>query len=1029
MSRRPVGEGPVDQAKKEGPLSIEEVLAEEAEAIHGNGWHTDRSLSAHAAGQGAQKRRVQMNADERSGKEIDDSEIERRKKLYCALNAQYNTALCLSGGGIRSATFCLGVIQALAGYDVLNAPEPAKPREKDKSGAPASPVPAAADSKSKTSDKTKTTADAAPTRKAVDPANSLLGRLNYLSTVSGGGYIGSWLSAWRQRDNFPTIVRNLTGRPSGPDVEPPEISWLRAYSNYLTPKTGLLSADTWSGVAIYLRNLLLNWLIIIPAIAIALLGLKVVATSAVWIARDGSYILLGFLGLAGAACLILALAFTTAHRPTRREYPGSNTTEEQGNVYQGAFIWGDLVWTLASAFLITSVLTSRCGAEWVVNNGKWGTLLQAALAGLAIYVIGWLVGKPLRSSCRDFIRWAGSGLIYGALVGVGAYLFTLLQPYGMPGSQTDRHELFTLLIPMIFGVPWVLTSQLVAEMIFVGLTSYQRRSDSDREWFGRAAGWVAIGAIGWTVVALLTLVGALLLTDPELLFGLEPNAITGHLHKWIASAIASVGGVSGIITALLGGGGSTSVKPGANQGGKAISFDVIIKIAGPVFAAALTIILSYLLDEALIGGSLVDALRIKFPDIATIFGGLVLGLALAVLIEWVASINVNINRFSLHAVYRNRLIRGYLGATRQERHPDNFTGFDDKDNVDVHELWPAKEDAQEKKRTYGLFHVVNIALNVVSGKRLAWQERKAESFTVSALHSGAAYKGFRPSNEYGDKPGGNGISLGTAMAISGAAASPNMGYHSSPSITLLLALFNVRLGWWLGNPGPEGAKTYQSDGPNYAIKPLFQETFGLTTDTASYVYLSDGGHFENLGLYEMVRRRCRFVVAVDAGCDPDFAFEDLGNAVRKIYIDLGIRIEMIGLDLLRNRPEDKHNDANDSIPYHAIGRIHYAAADGADCADGWLLYIKPAVHFSSTTEGAGVRSYAEAHKPFPHESTGDQWFTESQFESYRSLGLDVTNAVLGKYVELAPASVDAHGNEVKPFTLHALLKGLNATTR
>ena len=132
------------------------------------------------------------------------------------------------------------------------------------------------------------------------------------------------------------------------------------------------------------------------------------------------------------------------------------------------------------------------------------------------------------------------------------------------------------------------------------------------------------------------------------------------------------------------------------------------------------------------------------------------------------------------------------------------------------------------------------------------------------------------------------------MAISGAAASPNMGYHSSPSITLLLALFNVRLGWWLGNPGKEGDKTYTQEGPDRAIVPLVEETFGLTTDTRPWVYLSDGGHFENLGLYEMVRRRCRLILAIDAGCDPDFAFEDLGNAVRKIYIDLGIRIRLQG---------------------------------------------------------------------------------------------------------------------------------------
>ena len=230
------------------------------------------------------------------------------------------------------------------------------------------------------------------------------------------------------------------------------------------------------------------------------------------------------------------------------------------------------------------------------------------------------------------------------------------------------------------------------------------------------------------------------------------------------------------------------------------------------------------------------------------------------------------------------------------------------------------------------------------------------------------------------------------MAISGAAASPNMGYHSSPSITLLLALFNVRLGWWLGNPGQHGDESYQSDGPKWSAKPLFYEAFGQTTDGSRYVYLSDGGHFENLGLYEMVRRRCRFIVVVDAGCDPSFAFEDLGNAVRKIYIDLGIRIQFEGLQALRNHPSAADGDA-EKIPYFAIGTIDYKDADGGAPDDnGRILYIKPASH---GTEGVGIRSYATANKDFPHESTADQWFTESQFESYRSLGLEIGNGILG----------------------------------
>jgi hypothetical protein len=286
-----------------------------------------------------------------------------------------------------------------------------------------------------------------------------------------------------------------------------------------------------------------------------------------------------------------------------------------------------------------------------------------------------------------------------------------------------------------------------------------------------------------------------------------------------------------------------------------------------------------------------------------------------------------------------------------------------------------------------------MALNIVSTHHLSWQERKAESCTVSPLHSGSACKAYRRSDAYAGK---GGISLGTAMAISGAAASPNMGYHSSPGITFLLALFNVRLGWWLGNPGPEGDATYDRPGPDFALAPLIEETFGLTTDERPYIYLSDGGHFENLGLYEMVRRRCRYMVVVDAGCDPDYTFEDLGNAVRKIAIDLGVKIRFHGLDKLKKRdPKDPILGAG--IPYHAIGEIDYPAADGGTAEDfGIILYIKPGYH---GIENADICSYAIANQTFPHQTTGDQWFSESQFESYRSLGFEIADEIFNEVLD------------------------------
>jgi hypothetical protein len=140
---------------------------------------------------------------------------------------------------------------------------------------------------------------------------------------------------------------------------------------------------------------------------------------------------------------------------------------------------------------------------------------------------------------------------------------------------------------------------------------------------------------------------------------------------------------------------------------------------------------------------------------------------------------------------------------------------------------------------------------------------------------------------------------------------------------------------------------------------------------------------------------------VDAGEDARLEFDDLGNAVRKIYIDLGIRITFEGLLELRNRPPRADvGKQQPDIPYHAIGLIDYKAADSDGCSNGTILYIKPALHW---TEPAGIASYAAAHKAFPHETTTDQWFTESQFESYRSLGFEITEHILGtKDIVISP---------------------------
>jgi hypothetical protein len=218
--------------------------------------------------------------------------------------------------------------------------------------------------------------------------------------------------------------------------------------------------------------------------------------------------------------------------------------------------------------------------------------------------------------------------------------------------------------------------------------------------------------------------------------------------------------------------------------------------------------------------------------------------------------------------------------------------------------------------------------------------------------------------------------LGTTVAISGAAASPNMGCHTSPAVAFLLTVFNVRLGHWCGDTTDDDA--WRKRDPVLGLRYWLAELTGTADQDYPFVSLSDGGHFENLGIYELVRRRCALILASDAGADPKYAFEDLAEAMRKCYTDFGVRIVFgaTGVDGIRpkgKKPSERH---------HAIARIEYP--DGT--APGTLVYWK-----SSVTAGMppDIMHYRRTRKDFPHETTADQFFDEAQFESYRHLGYEV----------------------------------------
>ena len=1000
------------------------------------------------------------------------------KALYARIHAdakkgQPRTALCISGGGIRSATFALGALQELARRGILE-------------------------------------------------------RFDYLSTVSGGGYIGSWLSSYvRRRKGGIAEVAGELGRSAAPAEgiakpprldplapEPVPIVNLRKYSNYLTPKLGLFSGDTWALAATYARNLLLNWVMLLP-ILFAVMAVPRLLVATLYGVPHRNVLHLGAFVL---PLLTVAISYMALSRPAYNKQGGR--WWYTNSAFQ---LLALLPFVIASILLV--FLWGRMAPSFRAWNGEWEYVAYSfagvsAIASCA-YVLryAWASRSERRSEIK---RGSTTGMhvvkkglleIAAALVaGVVAtgllYFFaTNLFPNPLIGRVAEPSaEMWKLYPPSLpsltaelyacFGVPLVLFTLFVQAALFVGLASWYNE-DYDREWWARSAGWVLLAGMVWAVFAGIAIYGPVV------------------IYKFPKIA-ASLGAASGLISVLGGKSGKTKAageKPGEKLDSSA--FNISLGVIASVFAVFLLALISLVTSEVLLNVNGMDYLRTRNFELLTsskykltdpgvevnhldrkwrrtlepppyaaldvesfralrhlymvdqtrIREGLFLVFVLP-LVGVFASVFIGVNQFSMHAMYRNRLIRAYLGASRRTRQPNPFTGFDPNDNFSIHQLraesfWMHSfDDARAfvkqlqnesdalAKYIYGLlsartqrlidadahdahpmieslfedlnriidehdlaarvpaegadalrswknrqlmnshftglsactsgkpFHVVNTTLNLVAGKDLAWQERKADSFTISPLHSGNRRLGYRPSHSFG---GPGGITLGTAVAISGAAASPNMGYNSSPALSFLLTLFNVRLGWWLGNPGEAGERTYTLRNPKVSLRPLIAELTGSTDENHPYVYLSDGGHFENLALYEMVLRRCHLIVLSDAGADLSFGFNDLGNAVRKIRIDLGISITFETMDIFPRSPETPAN-----AKYCAVGEIHYDDVDGAGAQRGTLLYIKPAIYFDK--ESRDIYNYARQNPDFPHETTADQFFSESQFESYRALG-------------------------------------------
>jgi hypothetical protein len=721
--------------------------------------------------------------------------------------------LALSGGGQRSATFNLGLLQGLHERGVLRC-------------------------------------------------------FDYLSTVSGGGYIGGFWTAWRRRGGGGTFpASEATASPEeAMRPEPPEIRHLREFSKFLSPRGGGLSYDTWrtmaAGVAALVPSLLMSLSVIVLALFVWLALMHLMATGATVAELDGGLVLwqprLVLLGT-------LALVWAVAERRWRRR--------EGAPAADGRFL-------LVAVLTLPTVL-----AAWV------------------------------------FAQYLTRSLGYYPDAAAGAFL--IHRPPLQPGSAIGMFEpaIALLLATCVVAIARALLS------VALSTSEVTRFAPSDpragESWRKRLAWRSAIDRVTGRTLAL---AGA-----------------------WAAFAALWVAGV-----ALYDVAGFPSASFAAGAGA----------IASLLFARAQRLVSRQPSRPMLAGWR--DRLRPMLPRVLayTVVAALVLLVVIAVLLGdaagqlpalAAAALVITLlglwffepNTVGIHAFYRARLARAFLGASNDEhRSADERTEEHATDDLSIAYM----PEADERKPV----HLICCAANDLShygGMRNL--ERGAESAVLSPA-------GFSVAHEWRAWTTGDQVpTLGAAMTASGAAFNTLMGERSKqygPAVSFLMATLNLRLGLWLRHPTyPEAKRGILG---NMRGLPFYKELFGIAGSNDALVHLSDGGHFENMGVYELIRRHCRVIVCADCGMDPQLAFDDLGNLVRRVRADFNVEIR---IDVSPLKP----GADGFALQTMVAGDIHYPAGD-----TGVILLIKPTL---TGSEPIDVAQYHVRNPHFPHESTLDQF--------------------------------------------------------
>jgi hypothetical protein len=918
------------------------------------------------------------------------------RDVYEIAAEQELTGLCFSGGGIRSATFNLGVLQGLAEL-------------------------------------------------------GLLPFMDYLSSVSGGGYIHQFLAAWILRDSQGRVgvERKLIPRPEPgcPAPAPEPIKWLRRYASYLTPKRGILSTDTWTMIAIWFRNTVLNQTPIVSFLASAFFLLNLLAP------EDARQLLRFSCPTAadrfGVLCVGLVIAIFVVisivelgrdlHRQTQLSNLDRNPDTAHGQ-HETSEAREKRVAKLYETLLSSKKVQLRIILPWLAMS-VWATFWQilpldhgevhlVRHLSLAVTFLGLVFTAGVVAfaggGCESYRNLRDDTDLHEATVKLsftGASILAALVACAMGfGFQVGSYHLAAKIyakIHILYSAhstiqidPWrvqlvilpalLLCVPYVAIELTLGLLG-RDYADTRREWLARLRAWSMLYCAVWMGV-----IGIVLLA-PYLMYFIASKGAVVEIPAVAAFVLSH-------LTTLLAGSSSKSDGKPNNNGFLGYSLtDLVAMAAAPVAVFTFLVVLACVVE-------CLAKLFLAPGHPGQWMIGLMLWAVVAVAIACLFGWRLDINEFSMQSFYRNRLSRCYLGATLWERKPNPFTGFDMRNRVQavnargqgtpplVKNLVPDNFDQLGKpKGSYdGPFPIFCTTLNLTTGEDLASQERKGASFAFTPLYSGynvswtdarkkeaVSLNGYVPTAKYAYRDGG--VHLDTAVAISGAAVNPNQGYNSNPALAFLMTFFNVRLGWWISNPRKTDAWKAKGNRPTpaFALWYLLRELFGSANDRSNYVNLSDGGHFENMGLYELVRRRCSYIIVCDAEEDPEMKFSGIGNAVNRCRADFGAEID---LDL---RPLQIEDDGF-SQAHCVVGTIRYPpprqepqpeGASRAPCPclgetdedryTGTILYIKSSL---VGDEPADLLAYKLQHPTFPQDSTANQWFTETQFESYRRLG-------------------------------------------